>query len=35
VEARAQDGDGAWQDAVESPLFPAGVGGPTVRKVSS
>ena len=34
VEARAQDGTGAWQSETESPLFPSGVGGPTVRKVS-
>lgn len=34
VEARAQDGNGAWQLDVETPLFPSGVGGPTVRKLS-
>jgi len=34
VEARAQDGNGAWQLDVETPLFPGGVGGPTVRKLS-
>ena len=33
VEARAQDGTGAWQLTEETPLFPSGVGGPTVRKV--
>lgn len=32
VEARAQDATGAWQAEVESPLFPAGVGGPTLKK---
>ena len=35
VEARAQDGTGAWQLEEETPLFPSGVGGPTVRKLSS
>lgn len=35
VEARAQDGTGAWQLTEETPLFPSGVGGPTVRKVVS
>jgi DMSO/TMAO reductase YedYZ molybdopterin-dependent catalytic subunit len=35
VEARAQDGTGAWQLEAETPLFPSGVGGPTTRKVSS
>ncbi len=35
VEARAQDSTGAWQLEQETPLFPSGVGGPTVRKVSS
>lgn len=34
VEARAQDGTGAWQLETETPLFPGGVGGPTLRKVS-
>ena len=33
VEARAQDGEGNWQEAVEGPLFPSGVTGPTVRRV--
>jgi hypothetical protein len=35
VEARAQDGTGAWQLETETPLFPSGVGGPSTRKVSS
>jgi len=35
VEARAQDGEGAWQLDTETPLFPSGVGGPTFRKVSN
>jgi DMSO/TMAO reductase YedYZ molybdopterin-dependent catalytic subunit len=34
VEARAQDGAGAWQLDTETPLFPDGVGGPTRRTVS-
>ncbi|MFN0101827.1 MAG: molybdopterin-dependent oxidoreductase [Bryobacteraceae bacterium] len=34
VEARAQDGTGAWQLETETPLFPSGVGGPTLRTVS-
>lgn len=33
VEARARDGDGAWQADIETPLFPNGVEGPTVRSV--
>jgi DMSO/TMAO reductase YedYZ molybdopterin-dependent catalytic subunit len=33
VEARAQDGLGNWQATEESPLFPSGVAGPTIRKV--
>lgn len=35
VEVRAMDGSGRWQDTEETPIFPAGVGGPTVRKVDS
>lgn len=34
IEARAMDGDGAWQAERETPLFPNGVAGPTVRKLS-
>jgi DMSO/TMAO reductase YedYZ molybdopterin-dependent catalytic subunit len=34
VEARAMDGDGAWQAGAESPLFPSGVQGPTIRRLS-
>jgi DMSO/TMAO reductase YedYZ molybdopterin-dependent catalytic subunit len=33
VEARAQDGAGAWQLDKETPLFPDGVGGPSSRKL--
>jgi hypothetical protein len=32
VEARALDGHGRWQAVQESPLFPNGVAGPTIRK---
>lgn len=35
VEARAQDGLGAWQSGAETPLFPNGVDGPTIRRISS
>jgi DMSO/TMAO reductase YedYZ molybdopterin-dependent catalytic subunit len=34
VEARALDGAGRWQEPVEGPLFPDGVKGPTIRRVS-
>ena len=34
LEARAQDGSGRWQEAVEGPLFPDGVTGPTIRRLS-
>ncbi|MBS1827837.1 MAG: molybdopterin-dependent oxidoreductase [Acidobacteria bacterium] len=34
VEAQAQDGRGNWQAGQETPLFPNGVAGPTVRRVS-
>ncbi|MBL8218376.1 MAG: molybdopterin-dependent oxidoreductase [Bryobacterales bacterium] len=34
VEAQAQDGLGNWQAGQETPLFPNGVAGPTVRRVS-
>ncbi len=34
VEARAMDARGAWQAAEEGPLFPDGVKGPTIRKIS-
>jgi DMSO/TMAO reductase YedYZ molybdopterin-dependent catalytic subunit len=33
LEARAQDSSGAWQSAVEKPLFPNGVSGPTLRRI--
>jgi DMSO/TMAO reductase YedYZ molybdopterin-dependent catalytic subunit len=35
VEARAQDGTGAWQSAVERPLFPDGMAGPTLKRIPS
>jgi DMSO/TMAO reductase YedYZ molybdopterin-dependent catalytic subunit len=34
VQARAQDGEGRWQAEVEKPLFPDGVAGPTIKRVS-
>jgi hypothetical protein len=34
VQARAMDGSGAWQSDREIPMFPGGVAGPTVRKLS-
>lgn len=34
IEARAADGGGAWQATEESPLFPDGVKGPTIKKIS-
>ena len=34
VEARAMDGAGRWQETVESPLFPDGVKGPTIRRIT-
>lgn len=34
VEARAQDGQGEWQSAEEGPLFPDGVKGPTVKRLT-
>ena len=34
VEARAQDSTGAWQATEETKLFPSGVAGPTVRKIT-
>jgi DMSO/TMAO reductase YedYZ molybdopterin-dependent catalytic subunit len=34
VEARAMDGGGRWQETVESPLFPDGVKGPTIRRIT-
>ncbi|MFN7935338.1 MAG: molybdopterin-dependent oxidoreductase [Bryobacteraceae bacterium] len=34
VEAQARDGRGNWQAGQETPLFPNGVAGPTVRRVS-
>jgi Oxidoreductase molybdopterin binding domain len=33
LEARALDGTGKWQSAVEKPLFPDGVSGPTTRGI--
>ncbi len=35
VEARAQDEAGRWQALEESPLYPDGVAGPTIRRVPS
>ena len=34
VQARAMDGTGTWQSDAETPLFPNGVDGPTIRSVS-
>ncbi len=34
VQARAQDGEGRWQAEQEKPLFPDGVAGPTIKRVS-
>ena len=34
VEARALDGHGRWQADEEGPLFPDGVKGPTIRRIS-
>ncbi len=34
IEARAQDGMGQWQATAESALFPDGVQGPTLRRIS-
>ncbi|MEO8661167.1 MAG: molybdopterin-dependent oxidoreductase [Bryobacteraceae bacterium] len=34
VEARALDGTGRWQEAEEGPLFPNGMTGPTIRRIS-
>lgn len=34
AEARAQDSTGAWQATEETKLFPSGVAGPTVRKIT-
>lgn len=34
VEARALDGAGLWQATDEGPLFPNGIQGPTIRRVS-
>lgn len=33
IEARAADGAGAWQATKESPLFPDGVKGPTIKRL--
>jgi hypothetical protein len=35
LEARAQDDTGAWQSAVERPLFPDGMAGPTRKRIPS
>ncbi len=35
LQARAQDGEGHWQEETEGPLFPDGVTGPTIRRFSS
>lgn len=34
IEARALDGTGAWQSDQETPLFPNGVQGPTIKRLS-
>jgi len=34
IEARAQDGQGRWQPTNETPLFPNGVQGPTIRRLA-
>lgn len=34
VQARAQDGEGRWQAELEKPLFPDGVAGPTIKRIS-
>lgn len=34
VQARAMDGENRWQANQESPLFPDGVKGPTIKKLS-
>jgi hypothetical protein len=34
IQARAMDGNGIWQAEEEIPMFPGGVAGPTVRKLS-
>lgn len=34
VQSRAQDGGGHWQADVEKPLFPDGVAGPTIKRLS-
>ena len=34
IEARALAGDGRWQAVEETPLFPNGVAGPTLKKLS-
>lgn len=35
VEVRALDGQGKWQSAIEKPLFPDGVSGPTTKRIPS
>jgi DMSO/TMAO reductase YedYZ molybdopterin-dependent catalytic subunit len=34
IEARAKDGQDRWQPTVETPLFPNGVQGPTLRRLA-
>jgi hypothetical protein len=34
IAARALDGTGNWQDSKEGPLFPDGIRGPTVRRLT-
>lgn len=34
IQARAQDGEGRWQADKEKPLFPDGVAGPTIKRIS-
>lgn len=34
VEARALDGRGDWQASEEGPLFPTGIKGPTIRRLT-
>jgi DMSO/TMAO reductase YedYZ molybdopterin-dependent catalytic subunit len=34
IEAKALDGEGNWQASEEGPLFPSGVKGPTIRRIS-
>ena len=34
IEARALDGEGKWQSTIEKPLFPDGVSGPTIKRLT-